>query len=185
MDDNVIIEMFWQRIEDAIRCTSEKYGKYLLKIALNILHRNEDAEECTNDTYLAAWNQIPPNRPNKLLAYLGRITRNIAMDKLDYLSAKKRNSQFDVLLSELEECLSSSHTVEGEYEAGEIAGVISRFLKTTDTNTRNVFIRRYWFSDSILEIADKYDMSESKIKSMLFRTRNKLKVYLEKEGYTI
>lgn len=185
MEDNAIIELYWNRIEDAIRCTSDKYGRYLLKIALNVLNKREDAEECTNDTYLTAWNKIPPNRPNKLLAFLGRITRNIALDRYDYLSAKKRNSQFDVLLSELEQCLPSNNTVESDLDEGEIAASINRFLNKTNEDMRIVFVRRYWFSDSIKDIAERFNISESKVKSMLFRTRNKLRFHLEKEGHTI
>ena len=185
MEDNAIIELYWNRIEDAIRCTSDKYGRYLLKIALNVLNKREDAEECTNDTYLAAWNKIPPNRPNKLLAFLGRITRNIALDRYDYLSAKKRNSQFNVLLSELEQCLPSNNTVESDLAEGEIADSISRFLKNTNEDMRIVFVGRYWFSDSIKDIAEQFNISESKVKSMLFRTRNKLRFHLEKEGHEI
>lgn len=183
MDDNLIIDLFWNREEIAIRHTARKYGNYLCKIAFNILHVNKEVEECVNDTYFAAWNQIPPKRPKKLLPFLGRITRNISLNRYDYLTAKKRNGTFDILLSELEDCLSSSANVEKTYENGEISRIISDFLMSCDSDTRNVFVRRYWFSDSISDISKMFNMSESKIKSMLFRTRIKLKGHLEKEGY--
>lgn len=185
MTDETIIELFFRRSEDAIRNTSQKYGKYLMKIAMNILGQYEESEECVNDTYMAAWNKIPPKRPQKLLPYLGRITRCLALNRYDYLTAQKRNAQFALQLSELEECLSGSNSVESEYEAGEIAAVISAFLREQKQDVRNIFIRRYWFSDNITEIASRFNMSESKVKSILFRTRNRLKKHLESEGYNI
>lgn len=185
MTDETIIEMFFSRSEDAIRNTSQKYGKYLMKIAMNILGQREESEECVNDTYMTAWNQIPPKRPQKLLPYLGRITRCLALNRYDYLTAQKRNAQVTMQLSELEECLSGSDSVESEYEAGEIAAVISAFLREQKQDVRNIFIRRYWFSDNITEIANRFNMSESKVKTILFRTRNRLKKYLESEGYNI
>ena len=117
-----------------------------------------------------------------MLPYLGRITRNIALDKYDYNSAKKRNGEFDLILSELEDCISSADNVEAEYEAGEVATHISEFLRSVDVISRQVFVRRYWYSDCIAEIAIRFGMSESKVKSLLFRIRSKLKIHLEKEG---
>lgn len=185
MTDQRIIDLFWQRSEDAIQSTSAKYGNYLSKIAGNILSHREDAEECVNDTYLTAWNQIPPDRPKALLPYLGRITRCLALNRYDYLSAQKRNAAFTLQLSELEECLPGGVTPEARYESGELAAAISGFLRSQSADVRNIFIRRYWFSDSIAQIAARFFMSESKIKSILFRTRNRLKKYLEKEGFSI
>lgn len=182
MDDENIIDLFWERSELAIAETSTKYGIYCRTIALNILSNHSDAEECENDTYIAAWNAMPPTRPTKLLAFLGRLTRNIALDKYDYNTAKKRNGEFDILLSELEECLHSPNNVETEFESGQVSKAISEFLRTIDSEQRVTFIRRYWFLDSIKDISSKFGISESKVKSMLFRTRNKLKIYLEKEG---
>lgn len=183
MTDEIIIDLFWQRSEDAIRNTSQKYGNYLTKIAMNILRQHEESEECVNDTYLAAWNQMPSDRPGKLLPYLGRITRCLALNRYDYLTAQKRNAEFTVLLSELEGCLSGTDSVEAQYEAGEVASAISAFLRTQSPEIRNIFIRRYWFSDSISDISDRFQMSDSKVKSALFRTRNRLKQHLESEGY--
>ena len=185
MTDQAIIDLFWQRSEDAIRNTSQQYGRYLTKIAMNILNHREESEECVNDTYFSAWEQIPPERPQRLLPYLGRITRCLALNRHDYWAAQKRNSQFTLQLSELEECLPGADSVEAQYESGEVAAAISAFLRTQGADARNVFIRRYWFSDSIEEIARQFKMSESKVKSMLFRTRNKLKKHLESEGYPI
>lgn len=185
MIDQEIIDLFWQRSEDAIQHTSQKYGIYLTKIAMNILHHYEESEECVNDTYLAAWEQIPPDRPQKLLPYLGRITRCLALNRYDYLTAQKRSAEFTLQLSELEECLTGTDSIETQYEAGEIASAISVFLRMQNPNVRNIFIRRYWFSDSITDIADRFHIGESKVKSTLFRTRNRLKKYLESEGYCI
>lgn len=185
MTDQEIIDLFWHRSEDAIRNTAMKYGAYLTKIAMNILHSFEESEECVNDTYLSAWEQIPPDRPQKFLSYLGRITRCLAFNRYDYLKAQKRNVGFTVQLTELEEVLSKPDTVESQYESGELASAISAFLRTIDYEKRNIFIRRYWFSDSIADIAERFAISESKVKSILFRVRKQLKVYLESEGYRI
>ena len=185
MTDQTIVDLFWQRSEDAIRNTSQKYGRYLTKIAMNILNHYEESEECVSDTYLAAWKQIPPDRPQKLLPYLGRITRCLALNRYDYLTAQKRNAEFTVQLSELEECLTGMDSPEKQYESGEVASAISSFLRMQNPDIRNIFIRRYWFSDSIAEIASRFRMSESKVKTTLFRTRSRLKKYLESEGYHI
>ena len=185
MTDQTIIDLFWQRSEDAIRNTSKKYGKYLTKIAMNILKYYEESEECVNDTYFAAWKQIPPDRPQKLLPYLGRITRCLALNRYDYLTAQKRNVEFTLQLSELEECLTGTDSIEMQYESGKVASSISSFLKMQNSDVRNIFIRRYWFSDSITEIASRFNMSESKVKSTLFRTRKRLKKHLESEGYHV
>lgn len=182
MEDEKIVDLFWERSESAIIETAKKYGQYCKTIAINILGNSEDAKECENDAYHALWNTIPPNRPSVLKAYLGRILRNIAIDKYDYNTAQKRNSKFDLILSELEECIVSPANVELQYEQGEIAKRISEFLWTIDKENRIVFVRRYWYSDSISSIAAQFGMSESKVKSMLFRMRNRLKIYLEKEG---
>ena len=185
MTDQMIVDLFWQRSEDAVQNTTQKYGKYLTKIAMNILNHYEESEECVNDTYLAAWNQMPSDRPQKLLPYLGRITRCLALNRYDYMTAQKRNAEFTLQLSELEECLSGADSAEAQYEASQVASAISAFLRSQSLDVRNIFIRRYWFSDSISEIAEHFQMGESKVKSILFRTRNRLKKYLESEGYHI
>lgn len=185
MEDELIIDLYWERSEDAISETAKKYGRYCYTIAFNLLSNHADAQECENDTYVAAWNAIPPTRPNKLLPFLGRLARNIALNRYDYNMAKKRNDEFNILLSELEECIQAPNTVETEIEAGYVAKLISDFLRTIDTESRCVFLRRYWYSDSIKDISTRYGMSSSKIKSMLFRTRNKLRDYLKKEGVSL
>ena len=181
MKDNEIINLYLQRSQESIVETKKKYGAYSRAIAKNILLDALDIEECENDTYLALWNTIPPNIPKILKVFIGRIARNIALDKYSYNTAKKRNKEFEVVLTELEECLAAPHTVEDEYEEGEIARAISQFLYLIDEEPRNLFIRRYWYNDSIEELARMFDMSPSKVKSMLFRVRNKLRFYLQEQ----
>lgn len=185
MEDEKIIDLYWRRQESAIVETESKYGRFLRHTAYGILRNHEDAKECENDTYEAAWNTIPPEMPGSLMAYLGRIVRNIACDRYDYSHAKRRNHEFDVLLSELEECIASTDTVEGVTEAGYVAGVISDCLRGLDKESRCMFVRRYWYSDSIKELSGSFGMSESKVKSNLFRTRKKLREYLKQEGVIV
>jgi len=185
VDDVEIIDLYWERSENAIRETDVKYGKLILHLAGNILRSREDAEECVNDTYLGAWNAMPPERPRVLCAFITRITRNLALKKIEYATAQKRNPEVEVSLSELDDCISGTENVGQQYEAAVLAAQISDFLRAQDDESRNVFIRRYWFYDSVRDIADLFSMSESKVKSMLFRTRNKLKNHLIKEGYAI
>lgn len=182
MEDQGIVDLYLKRSQQAIVETKNKYGAYCRVIARNILSSYSDVEECENDTYLAAWNVIPPTMPRKFSVFLGRITRNIALDKYGYNTAKKRNREFEVILTELEDCLSSPDSVEAVYEAGEIAKLISQFLYDIEEQARHLFIRRYWYSESIKDLAMRFNMSTSKVTSTLFRTRNKLKAYLDKEG---
>lgn len=186
MKDEDIINLYWEREERAISATAEKYGNYCHVIAYNILHNNEDAEECANDTYLAAWNSIPPHRPHPLSAYLGRITRNLALNKYKRSNTKKRGfGQVPSVLSELEECIPSSSSVEQEAEENRLIELINDFLYTQPQIKRTVFVRRYWHLWAIRTIAEKYDMTESKVASILFRMRNELKEHLEKEGISL
>ncbi|WP_405105432.1 sigma-70 family RNA polymerase sigma factor [Paenibacillus sp. FSL K6-1217] len=182
MEDQGIIQLYLQRSQQAIAETRSKYGAYCRAIARNIVASPSDMEECENDTYLAAWNAIPPNQPRRLKVFLGRITRNIALDKHRYNTAKKRSRQFEVILEELEDCLPAAETVETEHAAGETAQLINEFLYGLEEGTRNLFIRRYWYADSIEAIAGRFGMSSSKVKSSLFRTRNKLRVHLDQGG---
>lgn len=182
LDDEMIIKLYWERSESAITETSNKYGRYCKAIAYNILDNHADAEECENDTYMAAWNTIPPARPDKLLAFLGRLTRNIALDRYDYNKARKRHSEFNTLLSELEDLVSSQNNVEADYESKQVSNYISKYLRSLNVENRVIFLRRYWYSDSIKDISKQFGMSQSKVKSILFRMRKKLKKYLEKEG---
>lgn len=186
MDDHAIIELFYSRSETAIHETSQKYGNYCSRIAMNILANKEDSEECVSDTYFKTWNAIPPQRPKVLRSFLGRITRNLSLNRYKEKRRQKRGGdEVDLLLSELEGCVSSDHTVETELERGRIAGTINKFLYSIEIEHRVIFIRRYWYVDSISSIAKRLGVSESKVKSVLFRTRNRLRAYLEKEGVWI
>lgn len=182
MNDQEIIALFWSRKESAIFATAEKYGKYCHTIAYNILYDHFDAEECVNDTYLGAWNSIPPKKPDKLTAFLGKITRNIALNRYKRNSAAKRGGgQVEIALSELENCIPDIKRVEQITEEKLLVSVINRFLRAQSKLKRNVFVLRYWYFYPICDIADMCGMSESKIKSLLFRMRNELKKNLEKE----
>jgi len=186
VEDTEIIELYWQRSESAIEETAGKYGNYCKSIAHNILQNREDTEECVNDTWLHTWNAIPTERPYEFRTWLGRIARNLAFDRYRKITAKKRGGkEMDVLLSELEDCIPSTHSVEKELEDAELAAFINRFLKKQKKENRIIFMRRYYYSDSVKQIAERFEISESKVKSSLFRTRNGLKKYLEKEGITI
>ena len=153
LEDVKIIELFFARTEQAIAELAAKYGSTCKRIANNILKCEPDAEECVNDTYLAAWNAIPPERPDPLRTYIFRITRNIATAKYHANTALKRNSYYDVALDELEECLTSASTIEQEVDAKELSQEIDRFLDSLDQESRVMFVARYWYSDSITEIA--------------------------------
>ena len=186
MDDAAIIELYWMRSESAISETAKKYGAYCRKIALNILGNPEDSEECVNDAYLKTWDAIPPQRPVVFPSFLGRITRNISLNRYKARKTVKRGGgEVGLLLSELEECIPSAGDVESEYEAGRIAAAIDDFLYSAGRDNRLVFVRRYWFADSISAISERYGLSESNVKTMLFRTRGKLREHLEKEGISI
>ena len=186
MNDREIIDLYWIREERAITATAEKYGGYCHTIAFNILNNNEDAEECANDTYLGAWNSIPPQNPNPLSSYLGRIARNLALNRYKQYNAKKRGSgQVSIVLSELEACIPAESTVEQVVEEKMLSSVIENFLDTQPKTKQHIFIRRYWHIWSIRSIANTYGMSENKVASMLFRMRNELKIPLEKEGITL
>jgi len=186
MNDAEIIELYWTRSESAISETSKKYGRYCNTIAMNILHNSEDSEECVSDAFFGAWNSIPPERPSLLKPFLGRITRNFALNKYKAFSAKKRGGgTVELLLSELEDCVPSGRNVEAEYEAGFVASLINGFLHTVGKEQRLIFIRRYWYADKVAEISKRYGISENSIKSTLRRTRIKLKEHLEKEGVIV
>lgn len=183
MRDTDIIELYWKRSEAAISETTIKYGKYCRTISYAILHNAEDAEECVNDTYLSAWRSIPPKRPNSLQAYLGKITRNLSLNKYKLYSAQKRGmGETAIALSELEESIPSENDVQQASDEKHLVDCIKKFLYAQPKIKRNVFVRRYWYLSSVREIADEYKMSESKITSMLLRMRKQLKIYLEEEG---
>ena len=185
MDDKNIIELFYERSEQAITELSKKYGLLCKKVTDNILNNHLDAEECVNDAYLAVWNTIPPQNPDSLVSYVCRIVRNQAIKKYHENTALKRNSIYDTSLDELEEVLPSSASVEGELEAKEVSAIIDRFLETLDKQSRTMFIRRYWYSDSIEEIALSFKTSKHYISVRLSRIRKALKKYLVKEGVSV
>ena len=184
MEDREIIDLYWQRDEHAIDETANKYGGYCMKISMNILGNPADSEENVNDTYLQAWKSIPPHRPNLLLAFLGKIARNLALNRYKANHTQKRfANEFALSLDELDLCTPSGISVEDEAQIGELSNSISRFLYEQKEEVRNVFVCRYFYSDSIEQIAKRFGYSQSKIKSMLMRTRTRLRDWLEKEGY--
>lgn len=186
MNDNEIIELYWNRSEVAIKKTAEKYEKYCYAIAHNILCNSEDSEECVNDTYLHAWNAMPPHRPNMLSAFLGKITRNIALNRYKHLKRKKRHGeQMAILLSELDECIECDQGVEAEIDNALIARTISDYLYSVPRINSAVFIQRYFFCNSIDDLSKHFNFSNSKITSMLYRMRGELKIILIKEGIEI
>ncbi len=184
MDDLHIIQLYFNRSENAISETEAKYGKLCLHIARNILADESDSEECVNDTYLSLWNSIPPLRPDNLKAFISRVTRNIALKRLRYNTALKRSKEMEISLTELEAVLPSDDLQPGLDEQ-QLGRLINDFLQTVALDCRNVFLRRYWYFDSVADIAARYAFSTSKVKSMLFQTRNKLREYLSKEGITL
>ncbi len=183
MDDELILDLYFKRDEKAIEKTEEKYGKYCYKIAYNILSNREDSIESVNDTYMGAWNAIPPTRPKIFSSFLGRITRNIALKKYIKKTAEKRGGlTVDLCLEELNECILKSDSAEKEFERKELARIIESFLLESPIKERRLFVRRYWYCDSIEDIANRYGYSQSKTKMILFRMREKLAKRLKKEG---
>lgn len=186
MEDEQIVTLYWDRDETAIQETQTKYDRYLTKIACNILADMEDSRESVNDTYLAAWNSIPPQRPSVLSAYLAKLTRRISIDRFRYRTRdKRRDSQYALSLSELDDCVSGGNTTEEIINVKLLADTIGIYLRLQSEEARNAFIGRYYFLDSLKEVAAYCGMSESKCKSLLSRTRVGLKEYLEKEGFSV
>ena len=182
MEDEKIVDLYWIRSEDAIAETAHKYGKYCYSIAYNILTNNEDAEESVNDTYMAAWKAMPPKRPAILATFLGKITRHFAIDRWRSRNRYKRGGGEIVLaLEELEDCVADDQSIEKTIERKHLALVFNRFLESLPETERRIFLCRYWYLDSISTIANYYGFSESKVTSMLYRTRKKLRTVLEKE----
>lgn len=186
MEDEAIVSLYWERDESAIRETEQKYDRYLTKIAYNILNDREDSRESVNDTYLAAWNSMPPHRPGVLSAYLAKLTRRISIDLFRYRTRDKRlDSQYALSLTELEDCVSGGNTTEEIVNAKLLADSIGIYLRLQSQEARMAFIARYYFLDPVKEIAAHCGISESKCKSLLHRTRLGLKEYLEKEGFCL
>lgn len=183
MDDNRIVALYWARSENAINETALKYGKYCYAIAYNIFSSSEDADESVNDTYLGAWNSIPPNRPSILSTFLGKITRRISLNRWREKHTDKRGGgEVPLVLDELADCIPSDNDVESNLQAADLAKTIDSFILALPDTERRVFVCRYWYFDSILAICKQFGYSQSKIKSMLHRTRGKLLLHLKKEG---
>ena len=186
MNDDAIVALYWQRDESAIAVTQEKYNAYLMKIARNILNDHEDSEESVNDTYLAAWNSIPPQKPSVLSTYLGKLARRISISMFRKRNAAKRQgSEFALSIAEVEEIMTDQTNPEKELEAKQLGELLNAFLRLLKPDERNTFIGRYYYMDSLKDVAAYCGMSEGKAKTVLFRTRQKLKEYLREGGYEL
>lgn len=184
MEDSRIVELYWQKNADAIKETDRKYGPYCFTIADNILHNKEDSEECVNDTWLNAWNAMPPQKPTKLQLFLAKITRNLAFNLFNSRSAQKRGGgEINLVLDELAECLAGESDVESEYEEKALGECVRLFVRSLPQRDGNVFVRRYFFTESVAEIAKRYDLTTNNVMVILSRTRKKLKGHLIKEGF--
>ena len=184
MEDEKIIELYWSRSEDAIRETDNAHGEKLRALSWRILRSHEDAQECVSDTYLKAWDTIPPQRPNYFFAYLAKICRFFCFGRLDYLNAAKRSADVVQLTAEMELCIpDSGHSWQPEEE--QLGQLLNQFLEQLPKKSRMIFLRRYWYADSVAEIARRYQMSQSSVKTQLHRTRNKLRSFLEQEGIAV
>lgn len=186
MEDDAIVELYWQRSEEAIVQTDRKYGRYCRTIAYNILQDQDDCDECLNDTYMRAWNIIPPKRPTFLSALLAKITRNLALDRQKFSRAEKRGGgQVPLVLEELADCIPGGTDAEEILEKKAIAEILNRFLRSLPQRTREIFMLRYWYLCSVKKIAESMALSESNVKMTLLRSRRQLKTLLEKEGVSV
>lgn len=186
MDDGKIVQLYLNRDEKAIEETANKYGNYCTSIAMNILGNCEDAEECVNDTYLNTWNAIPPHKPKMLSTFLGKIVRNLAFDRYKRNIADKRGGgEMPLVLDELADCVSGNDNIQQSYEMKELVGAINDFLSTLSEEKRNIFVCRYWYADSIADIAARYNMAYPAVSMLLNRLRIKLHNYLIERGYEI
>ncbi len=184
MDDKGIVDLYWQRDEQAISETASKYGNYCYSIAYNILHNNEDAEESVNDTYNDAWHSIPPHRPSILSTFLGKITRRISIDKFRHKTAEKRGGgELPLILDELQDCIASDESIEQDLERKRLSEVVNAFVLSLPQTEQKIFLCRYWYMDSVNSICKQFGFSESKVKSMLYRMRERLRAILVKEGF--
>jgi RNA polymerase sigma-70 factor (ECF subfamily) len=185
MDDQQIVDLYWQRDEKAIDQTQKKYGKYCHTIAYAILHSHEDAEECVNDTYLRAWGAIPPAKPGRLSTFLGKITRNLSLDRYEKNTAQKRSGPVELVLDELSECIPDADSTLDPIDMIALGDAINAFLEGLPQKTRQIFLRRYWYMSPVRDIARDTVMSEGAVKVSLLRTRESFKAYLEKEGIVL
>ena len=183
MEDKLIIELYFNRSEQAIEETSSKYGKLTRSVSYRIVRNEEDTDECVSDTYMALWNTIPPENPVPFAAYICRLARNISVKKLRYNTADKRNSFYDVSIGELEEVLTANSDVQKEIEAKELQASINSFLKTLKKTDRVIFVKRFWFNMTLEEISEDTGYSKNYINVHLHRTKERLKAHLTKEGY--
>lgn len=185
MDDSTIIELYWQRNENAIDETNKKYGNYCFTVANNILGNKEDSDECVNDTWLKAWNVIPPKRPDIFRTFLAKITRNLSFDRYKRANAAKRKGEMRLILDELSECVSGGNTTDEALDTKILGESITRFLRTVPTRDRNIFIGRYFYAGAVSDIAEKYGITPNNASAILSRTRTKLREHLKKEGFEI
>lgn len=186
MDDRQIIDLYWARSQQAIEESERKYGAYCRTVAGNILNRAEDAEECVNDTWLRAWNAMPPQRPTVLQAFFGKLTRNLSLDRWRRDRAQKRGgSQVELALEELEDCLAARDRVDEQLEAQTTAELVAAFVRKLPKQDRLLFVRRYWYLDNVQTLAKTFGMGQSQVKSRLHRIRQRLKTELEQEGVAV
>jgi len=181
MEDREIIRLLWERIETAVSALADKYGRLVFQLSRNIVGNDEDASECVNDTWLGVWESVPPHKPQVLRAYVCRIGRNVSLKRYRDNTVAKRNTAYDIALDELENCLAGA-SVEEVWSARELGRAIDRFLDTLDRENRIIFVRRYWFADSVRDLAVLMGMSENNISVRLSRVRSRLRDYLKKEG---
>ena len=184
-EDEKIIELLFERSEQALRELDVKYGRVCRRLSLNIVNCPQDAEECVNDAYLGVWNAVPPARPSPLLTFLCKIVRNISLNAYWRNEAVKRGGHYKIAMEEIEACTAASNTVEAEVDAKELAHIIEEFLETLSAENRVIFMRRYWFSDNYGEIAERVGLTEKNVSVRLTRIRQKMREYLIKRGVFI
>ena len=185
MEDQQIVDLYFARSESAIAETDKKYGRYCHSIAFRILEDNEDAKEIVNDTYLKTWNTIPPNRPDPLKPYVGMISRQLSLDRYEEHHTQKRGGQVPLVLEELAECIPDSDSGADIGESIALRDALGRFVRSLPEKTQEIFLQRYWYSCSVVEIAEGYAMRENSVTVLLHRTRKKLKAHLQKEGFDL
>ena len=185
MEDQQIVDLYFARSESAITETDRKYGRYCHSIAYNILEDHEDAKEIVNDTYLKAWNTIPPNRPDPLKPYVGMISRHLSLDRYEEYHTQKRGGQVPLVLEELAECIPDNDSREDIGESVALKDALAKFIRSLPDKTQMIFLRRYWYASSVAEIAEEFGMRENSVNVLLHRTRKKLKDHLQKEGFDL
>ncbi len=185
MEDAKIIDLYWQRDEAAIAETDRKYGAFCYSVSRNILSRREDAEECVNDAYCKAWDSMPPQRPERLRAWLGKVVRNLSLNLWNKNHAQKRHSGMEQLLSELEDCVPAPETVEGQLEGRELTEFLNGWLAALSAEDRALFLRRYWNGDQVKALARERGVTQGNLSQRLYRLRCSLRAALEKEGYSL